>query len=113
MKRITLVLFLFTSLNVTAQTTLKLYGGKNHKDFLGCITCDTEDPTSVWGTFSDYGSTHKAKSIWNENGAYGSKTSDCSPFNKRAKHPPLILDANGKSYGYLTINKKQPKTLPE
>jgi hypothetical protein len=110
MKRLAVLisLFILVSFDVKAQPTLKIYGGKNHDQFLGCITCDTNNLNSVWSEFSDYGSTHHTLSIWNEIGVYGSKKSDYSPFNEKAKYPPLIIDQNGKSYGYLTINKKNP-----
>jgi len=104
-----LSLFLFASLGAKAQPKLKIYGGKNHHQFLGCMTCDGEEPYSIWSPLSDFGSTHNPKSIWNERGIYGNKTSDYSPYNEKAKYPPLVLDENGKSYGYLTINKQNPK----
>jgi hypothetical protein len=111
MKQIGIILsfFLLASLTTKAQPKLKIYGGKNHDQFLGCMTCTANDSSSIWSVFSDYGSTHNAKSIWNETGKYGNKTSEYSPYNKKAKYPPLVLDENGKSYGYLTINKKNPK----
>jgi hypothetical protein len=108
MKRLAVLisLFILVSFDIKAQPTLKIYGGKNHDQFLGCINCDTRDLNSVWSTFSDYGSIHSDKSIWSEKGIYGNKLSDYSPFNENAKCPPLIVDENGKSHGYLTINKK-------
>lgn len=99
-------LVIFTSVNVNAQ--LKIYGGKKHTQFLGCLTCDTDDLNSIWSSYSDYSSMHKANSIWNPDGVYGSKTSDYSPFNEKAKYPPILLDRSGKSYGYFTINKAFP-----
>jgi hypothetical protein len=106
-----LIGLLSVSFNVKAQ--LKLYGGKNHDQFLGDITYNENDElndelNSVWSVFSNYGGTHNPKSIWNEAGIYGSKTSDYSPFNATAKYPPQIRDEKGKFYGYLTINKNNP-----
>jgi len=108
MKHISILfaLIIFTSLSLKAQ--LKIYGGKNHDQFLGCITCDTEDLNSIWSSYSAYGTLHDTNSIWNPDGKYGSKTSNYSPFNEKAKYPPIILDKNGKSYGYFTVNKKFP-----
>ncbi len=102
-------MFILLSFNLKAQTKLKIYGGKNHDQYLGCMTCATDDLNSIWCIFGDYGSTHSDKSIWNEIGVYGSKKSNYSPFNEKAKYPPLILDESDKSYGYLTINKRNPK----
>ncbi|WP_419700713.1 hypothetical protein [Mucilaginibacter sp. NFX135] len=107
-----LILFavlILSTVNANAQTKLKLYGGKHHDQFLGCIDCSTEDLNSIWCGFGEYGSVHKANSIWNELGKYGSNKSDYSPFNKKAKYPPLVLDQKGKSYGFMTINKSNPK----
>jgi hypothetical protein len=106
---ILLVVLFFISFDAKAQLKLKLYGGKNHDQFLGYITYIEDDElNSIWSEFSEYGIIHSAKSIWNEEGIYGSKTSDYSPFNINAKYPPQIRDKNGKSYGYLTINKSNP-----
>lgn len=99
----------FTFLNLKVNAQLKLYGGKNYDVFLGCLNCSTDDINSVWSNYSVYGSMHNAKSIWNPDGKFGSKTSDYSPFNRKAKCPPVILDKNGKSHGYVTVNKKFPK----
>ena len=75
------------------------------------MTCDGEQPYSIWSPLSDYGSTHNPKSIWNERGKYGSKTSNYSPYNTKAKYPPRVIDSNGKFKGYLTVNKKNPDRL--
>lgn len=109
MKKITTLLFVLScafSLHLKAQ--FRIYGGENHDQFLGCLSCAPDDLKSIWSSYSDYGSMHKANSIWNPDGKYGSKTSNYSPFNEKAKCPPVILDKNGKSYGYFTINKKFP-----
>jgi len=106
---ILLSLSILISIKVSAQNKLKIYGGKNHDQFIGCIDCSNNDLNSIWCVLGDYGSTHNPKSIWNEKGIYGSKTSKFSPYNKKAKYPPIILDGKGKSYGYLTINKNNPK----
>ncbi|MGN8071926.1 hypothetical protein [Mucilaginibacter sp. SG564] len=105
-----ILLQLVIAFNINAQPKLKLYGGKNHDQFLGYLSyIENDELNSIWSQFSDYGATHSAKSIWNENGIYGSKTSDYSSFNINAKYPPQVLDRNGKFYGYLTINKNNPK----
>lgn len=115
MKKITflLLLLIFIIFTVNAQSKLGVYGGKNHDVFLGCINCSDQESESVWNIYSDYGSTHSAKSIWNEIGIYGSKKSKYSPFNINAKYPPLIIDKKGKSYGYLTVDKKNPNRTLE
>lgn len=99
----------FVIFKANAQYTLSIYGCKNHDVFLGCINCSEQESESVWNIYGDYGSTHSAKSIWNSLGIYDSKKSKYSPFCNDAKYPPLLIDKNGKSYGYFTVNKKNPK----
>ncbi|MBB6109696.1 hypothetical protein SAMN05421821_105115 [Mucilaginibacter lappiensis] len=113
MKKLALLfsIIIFISFNGNAQSKLKIYGGKNYDQFLGCMTCDDDEPNSIWSPLSDYGSTHKAKSIWNKNGVYGSEKSNYSPYKINAKYPPRVIDGNGKVVGYLTINKSNPNRL--
>ena len=111
MKQLTILFALITLISHNSKEQFKIYGGKKHDQFLGCMTCDTEDLNSIWSPYSDYGSMHNANSIWNPDGKYGSKTSNYSPFNEKAKYPPIILDEKGKSYGYFTVNRKFPKRV--
>ena len=39
----------------------------------------------------------------------GSKYSSYSPFNNYASNPPVLVDKNGKFYGYFTSNKYKSK----
>lgn len=101
------IVLLSVSFNAKAQ--LKLYGGKNHDQFLGDITYSEDDElNTIWSVFSNYGAIHNPRSIWNETGIYGSKISDYSPFNIKAKYPPQIRDEKGNFFGYLTVNKNNP-----
>ena len=104
-------IIIFISFNANAQSKLKIFGGKNYDQFLGCMTCDDDEPNSIWSPLSDYGSAHNAKSIWNKNGVYGSIKSNLSPYKINAKYPPRVIDGNGKVVGYLTINKNNPNRL--
>jgi hypothetical protein len=84
--------------------TLHIYGGRNHKVYLGCLTCGEHDASSIWNSRT-YGNKSNANSIWNEHGSYGSDQSNLSPWSVNASHPPVIVDKSGKFYGYLTLNK--------
>jgi hypothetical protein len=112
-KKLGIVILLITvaAFTAKAQGTLNIYGGKNHDQFLGCMNCDNEKPNSIWSPFTNYGSTHNAKSIWNERGLYGSVKSNYSPYNPKAKYPPRVVDGDGKLLGYLTVNKNNPRRL--
>lgn len=107
-----MILTVFTSFSAKAQSKLRIYGGKNYDQFLGCMICDGEDTASIWSPFTIYGSSHNQKSIWNVNGVYGSTTGNLSPYNPKAKYPPRVVDLNGKCIGYLTVNKNNPARLP-
>ncbi len=78
------------SYNVSlGSTTLLIYGGKEHDEYLGKLNA----------------SRYNSKSIWNQYGTYGSKYNNNSPFNDYASYPPILVDKNGKFYGYFTSNK--------
>ena len=78
------------SYNVSlGSTTLLIYGGKEHDEYLGKLNASKYD----------------SESIWNQYGKYGSKYNNNSPFNDYASYPPILVDKNGKFYGYFTSNK--------
>ena len=77
--------------------------------FLGKLNASEFDTESIWNEYGKYGSKFNTKSIWNEYGTYGSEFSMYSPFNKNASYPPVLVDKNGKFYGYFTVNKYKSK----
>lgn len=85
-----LALLLVVSFNrlVVAQPALLLFGGTNHKIFLGCLSCNKFDTTSVCNSFGAYGSRFADTSIWNRFSDYGSRFSDESPWNRFATNHP-------------------------
>lgn len=87
------------------STILLIYGGKEHDEYLGKINASKYDSESIWNEYGKYGSRYNSKSIWNEYGTYGSKYNSYSPFNDYASNPPILVDNNGKFYGYFTSNK--------
>jgi len=90
-----------------APTTkaLLLFGGIDHKTFLGCLNCTKTDVASVCNEFGKYGSTYEADSIWNPYGTYGSEFNSSSPWNAFSTQAPIIANPDGTSYGYLSINE--------
>jgi len=96
-----LTLALITALG---QKPLHIYGGKDHEIYLGCLNCNKYDVSSIWNEYATYGSKYNSKSIWNEYGTYGGEYSSYSPFNSYSNAPPIIVDKEGNSYGYLTTN---------
>lgn len=70
-------------------TELYIYGGKNSKEFLGKLNASKYDSVSIWNKCGKFGNTYNA---------------NC-PFNKYGSNPPVLLDKQGKFYGYFTANK--------
>jgi hypothetical protein len=106
MNKESFIFFLFfatLSFNCISQT-LHIYGGQNHKEYLGCLNCNNYDTNSIWNEYGTYGSIYNIKSIWNEYGIYGSEYSSFSPWNYYGAIPPVVVDKEGQFYGYLTVN---------
>lgn len=101
-----LLLFLTLIFSFSAHSQkLLIYGGEKNDIYLGCLSCDKFDSDSIWNKFGLYGSKFNAQSIWNKYGKYGGSFNDYSPFNKFARNPPVLVDANGKFYGYFTADR--------
>ncbi len=81
-----------------------LFGGHDHKTFLGCLNCVDTSDTSVCNDVGKYGSDVAENSIWNDVGPYGSDVSPISPWNDVSQDAPIIVDRAGKSYGYFSAN---------
>lgn len=94
--------------NTLPSTTLYIYGGRDGEVYLGKLNGSKLDSESIWNSLGTYGSYLSTESIWNEYGTYGSEFSTYSPFNEYASNPPVLIDQNGKSYGYFTANKYKP-----
>lgn len=84
---------------------LMLYGGPNHKTFLGVLNGSKYDSKSIWNQYATYGSRYSSDSIWNPYSTYGSVYNSYSPWNQYTSTPPIIVDNTGRSYGYFTRNK--------
>lgn len=88
---------------------LMLFGGRDHKTYLGCLNCSKFDRDSIFNEFGPHGSAFETDSIFNRFGDFGSSFSDYSPCNRFASDPPVIVDPQGNFYGRLTINALQPE----
>lgn len=104
-------LLLFVSgFSLAISPALLLYGGENHKVFLGCLNSSKYDESSIWNKYGEYGSKYSSKSIWNKYDTYGSKYDSMSPWNKYSSEGPIIVDKEGNSYGNFTCNKYNNQT---
>lgn len=82
--------------------TLMVFGGQGQSVYLGCLTCSEFEADSVFNFHGKHG-TGAVRSVLNEAGPYGSKSSTFSACNPRATEPPVIRDQRGKYYGQLTV----------
>lgn len=87
------------------SVALLLFGGTDHKTFLGCLNCNRFDTGSICNRFGEAGSKFNTNSIWNRFGEFGSKFSTVSPWNRFSTDAPVIVDNSGTFYGYFTANK--------
>jgi hypothetical protein len=99
------IAMLLTSTARAQLPALFLYGGTNHKTFLGCLNCDKYGSAAVCNKYGNFGSKYNSDSIWNRYGTFGSKYSSDSPWNKYASSTPIIVDQSGRSYGHLSANR--------
>lgn len=91
------------------SVALLLFGGRDHKTFLGCLNCGSYDANSVCNAYGRFGSRYQSDSIWNPYGTYGSRYNSSSPWNKYSTEAPAIVDKDGNFYGYLSANTYLPK----
>ena len=91
--------------NGQTAKALLLFGGRDHKTFLGCLNCVATNSNSVCNKYGAFGSKYESDSLWNRYGEFGSKYEDHSPWNKYTDEAPIIVDRDGGSYGYFSLNK--------
>lgn len=88
---------------------LMIFGGYNHKVYLGCLSCSEYVTDSVNNDFGPNGSEYQSNSIKNHFSEYGSPYSMYSACNPYASDPPVIVDNSGHYYGRLTLNTAHPE----
>lgn len=89
----------------SAPTKLMIFGGSDHKTYLGCLNCNKYAADSILNTYGENGSQYSSSSIFNKFSDFGSPYSSYSVCNPYATDPPVIVDSGGKFYGRLTINQ--------
>jgi hypothetical protein len=100
------VFALFSLASARGQTAaLLLFGGDDHKTFLGCLNCSQFDSGSICNEFGTQGSDFSSESIWNDFGEFGSNFSTKSPWNEFSTSGPVIVDKDGNFYGRMTANQ--------
>lgn len=86
---------------------LLVFGGDNHDEFLGCITCSEYDSSSICNEYGTYGNEYSTDGMFNEYSGYGNEYSSDSPWNEYSTSDsvPVVVDRDGGFYGYFTINE--------
>ncbi len=96
------------ALPARADHRLFLFAGPDWSEFLGCVTCRTSNPYSIWNPETEYGSPSHANSIWNRSGPFGSTTAPGSPWSASPQPPPVVVDRVGNFCGYFVIDRSFP-----
>jgi hypothetical protein len=93
------------------EAKLMIFGGQDHRVYLGCLSCSELEKDSVFNALGSAGSRVSTESIWNPVGQYGSPSAlfSYSACNSVAKDPPVIVDQDGTAYGRLTLNRLLPQ----
>ncbi len=86
-----------------------IFGGVDHKTYLGCLNCSKYESDSVFNEYGTHGSRYSGESIWNRYSEFGSRYSYYAACNPYATDPPVIVDQNGEFRGRLTLNKYHPQ----
>jgi hypothetical protein len=93
----------------TGTGKLMIFGGADHKTYLGCLNCSQYTADSIFNEYGQHGSRYSSESIWNQFAEYGSAYSQYGACNAYATDPPVIVDGSGKYYGRLTLNQYHPE----
>ncbi len=89
---------------------LYLFGGRGHKEFLGCLNCGSMHPRSVWNEMSSFGFRNDF-GVWNPFRQFVNPFSAYSMCNEFASDPPIIVDDLGRAYGRMSINEFAPGSV--
>ena len=95
--------------SAAAQRKIMLFGGHDHRTYLGCLSCSEYVNDSVFNAYGNYGSRYSSTSIWNHYADFGSRYSNEGACNPYATDPPVIVDMDGNYYGRLTLNSYHPQ----
>lgn len=87
---------------------LLLVADDHRETFLGCLSCDPYEISSIFNAEGDHGSRYSQVSIRNRFSRFGNSISDFSACNPHASRPPLIVDADGNTHGRFTVSRSAP-----
>lgn len=93
--------------SASSSAKIMIFGGEDHKTYLGCLNCSEYAVDSVSNTYGSHGNAYSSDSIFNHYSQFGSAYSMYSACNSYASDPPVIVDTNGNYYGRLSLNQYQ------
>ena len=108
MKILILLSFMVFAANVNAsEKDLLIFGGSEHDQFLGCLTCSEYSGDSICNEYGSYGNEYSSTGMFNEYAGFGNEYSSKSPWNEYSSSNtvPVVVDRGGKFFGYFTINE--------
>ena len=106
MRQIFILLIILVTFSPAFSKTM-LFGGAGKKEYLGCLDCNEFASDSICNGLGKYGNEFSSSGIFNEFAGYGNEFSSRSPWNEfsTSNEVPVLVDENGKFYGYFTINE--------
>jgi hypothetical protein len=84
------------------QTVSLIFGGEDHKTYLGCLSCPKSAGDSVLTPGGVHGPPNEG--IWDKAG-FGSRGSQYIACSVYASDPPVIVDEDGTYLGRLSLNR--------
>ena len=110
-----LILTLGSAVQTSAATPQKLmlFGGPDHKQYLGCVVCNEFSSDSICNGFGHYGNEFSTEGMFQEFAGFGNDFSPDSPWNEfsTSTSVPVLVDENGAFFGYFTINESRPDAV--
>ncbi len=103
-QKIVIFILLLINLEIVNAQEILIFGGRNNKEFLGCLTCNEMSGDSVWNEMSQFGWNNNFGK-WNSFGEYKNSFSSYSACNEFTSSAPVLVDKQGNFYGRLTINE--------
>jgi len=96
----------FSVFQANANGDLLIFGGSGHDLFLGCLVCNELSPDSICNGFGTYGNEFSSNGMFNEFSGFGNEFKSSSPWNEYSTSDsvPVLVDRDGKFYGYFTTN---------
>ena|SRR5947207_2598494 len=93
-----------------ARPVVWIFGGSDHKTFLGCLTCEPSAVNSIFNSDGDFGHCgglafdnlycHTLLSAFGSTGLVAEETSACGPSST---NPPVLVDPDGHYYGRFSV----------